>query len=356
MMKREQRDLRVGFVTAGGEDVASTRLRVLNVVPYLNDAGISCDVVKYSRAVQPPIVRKILFGLRIVWLAVGHDVIVVQKIILPAFLMAALQVVTEAIVFDFDDALYDAPPWKKPVSARRVERIRGAISAASLVIAGSRKLKTDIQKWNGKIRVIPSGLPEGRYREGRDISCGREESGTEAIIGWIGNPESARYLAVAEEPLETILETYPGVRMHVITALDGDLPDLVSRRDVELYEWSLERELCWLVRTDFGIRPLFKDSWTEAKGGFVSVLQFMALAKPVVVTPVGALGDIVEHGSSGFCAQTKGDWEHYLSVLIENEDRRRCMGSEALESMSAGGHWAADRAKELEEALLMAGS
>ncbi|MFP4283805.1 MAG: glycosyltransferase [Opitutales bacterium] len=56
------------------------------------------------------------------------------------------------------------------------------------------------------------------------------------------------------------------------------------------------------------------------EAGFPNILgEAMALGRPVVATPVGAVGEVLEHRQRGFLAATPGDFVGELNRLVEEE-------------------------------------
>lgn len=53
-----------------------------------------------------------------------------------------------------------------------------------------------------------------------------------------------------------------------------------------------------LARFDVGIVPLGLGPWEQAKSPY-ELLQYMAMALPVIATPVGAAREVIRHGENG---------------------------------------------------------
>ncbi len=61
----------------------------------------------------------------------------------------------------------------------------------------------------------------------------------------------------------------------------------------------------------------------------------MACGLPVVASPVGVNGQIVEHGANGFLAQDMNEWEQALRCLLNDQDMRRHIGAKGREHVEA---------------------
>ena len=60
--------------------------------------------------------------------------------------------------------------------------------------------------------------------------------------------------------------------------------------------------------------------------------QYMALGIPTVATPLGSNPEVVQHGVTGFLADTEEEWVEYLSLLITDRELRLRMSHEAAKA------------------------
>jgi glycosyltransferase involved in cell wall biosynthesis len=71
--------------------------------------------------------------------------------------------------------------------------------------------------------------------------------------------------------------------------------------------------------------PLADTDWTRGKCSF-KMLQYMATALPVVVSPFGMNAEVLTKGAVGLGATSEDEWYHHLSQLFENRDLCIAMG------------------------------
>ena len=57
--------------------------------------------------------------------------------------------------------------------------------------------------------------------------------------------------------------------------------------------------------------------------------QYMALGIPTVATPLGSNPEVVQHGETGFLADSETEWIEFLSLLIKDHDLRLRMSRAA---------------------------
>jgi glycosyltransferase involved in cell wall biosynthesis len=98
--------------------------------------------------------------------------------------------------------------------------------------------------------------------------------------------------------------------------------------DVECVPWSAAREVEDLRPLDIGLMPLPDDEWSKGKCG-MKALQYMGLAIPPVVTPVGVNAAIVTDGVTGFHARNEREWVDRLGHLLSDARLRARLGTAA---------------------------
>ena len=74
--------------------------------------------------------------------------------------------------------------------------------------------------------------------------------------------------------------------------------------------------------------PLPDDEVTRGKCG-MKALQFMAVSRPVVLSPVGVNAQIVRHGQNGLLADSTDDFVSALLMLSRDTELRRQLGENA---------------------------
>jgi glycosyltransferase involved in cell wall biosynthesis len=76
---------------------------------------------------------------------------------------------------------------------------------------------------------------------------------------------------------------------------------------------------------DIGLMPLPDDPWSKGKCG-LKALQYMALEKPTVCSPVGVNTDIIQDGQNGLIATTDDEWIAKLKSLLSSSALRNQLG------------------------------
>jgi glycosyltransferase involved in cell wall biosynthesis len=330
--------MRILFLSLSGPLAASSRTRVFQHLPHLARAGVGAKVIRYESGVDywlhahlhpitPPgraafiATLGVIRALHLVWslVAVGrllllaphHDVVFVQKVLLPRPLQRRLRRVSRRLVFDFDDAIQNRSPSDR-------QRLDHLLRLADLVV---------LENETNEDYVRPRG-PEV-IRQTGPIDCDRYQPGPErdgereVIIGWVGSVTTTPYLEPLREPLARLSARHPEVVLELIGAGPIDLPGVRLRR----YRWTLASETRIMTRWDVGIMPLTDDPWARGKGGY-KLLQYMALGLASICSPVGINQEIITP-EVGCWAATSGQWHDRLDELVGNGELRRAMGRAA---------------------------
>ena len=329
--------MRTLYITKGGQEMASSRHRVYNVLESLSKKGFDCNTLRYSitnrRIVKYPI--NALQLTRILKTTPTSKITTIQKVLPNKKCFSIIRSLADKLIYDLDDAIYINPQWRNQDRKYRRNRLRWMLPRVDCVTVGSPGLADVAKKYAENVHIVHPALKQDNFV---NIDCVKTDK---LVVGWIGMGHSLWYLDKIESALTNVLNTYEDTELWILTNTDVANRPLESRigRDVRYLQWSKSREKKCLSAFDISIRPQTYDEFTRLKGGFVSVLSAMASRTPVIVTPVGMLDDIVDHGVSGFHAEDKSDWVTYLKTLVENEDRRSSMGSEAYSCLSTKGFW-----------------
>lgn len=324
--------MRVLLLSRYSRLAASSRQRMLQYVPYLEQAGVEVvpapllgeDYVRrlYQRGsgFSPSVLWRYGKRLGALLSASRFDLLWVEKELfpwLPALAEMLLKHFDIPYVVDYDDAVfhrYDRNP-SSLIRKATGKKIDSVMRHAALVIAGNDYLAD--RAWRAgapRVECLPTVIDLERYR------YRPKEASASLAIGWMGSPVTAKYLAEVQPVLASLCRAEG---MRVILVGGGEVP--WPGVPVESRAWSEERESCDIADFDVGIMPLPDGPWERGKCGY-KLIQYMACGRPVVASPVGVNPRIVEHGRNGFLARTPEEWRHALLQLGADAALRRRMG------------------------------
>lgn len=310
--------MRALFLIQGWE-VAASRYRVLQYIPYLQSDGIETTVSLYPRSIK----ENIQFFRDLP----QYDIVFLQRKRFNQPRLRWLRKKAKRVVYDFDDSvMYRNSKAKDPVSQTRKRRFSQMIRASDFVIAGNAFLRDQALQVSPNVEVIPTPIDQERY-QAKDYSVQKDR----VTIGWIGDHGSIHYLEKMRPIFERIGERYSHCELKIVCDIFFDCEKI----HVVKKQWKSDEEVEDLQSFDIGLMPLVDDPWSWGKCG-LKIVQYQGVGLPVVCTPVGVNRDLVEDGVTGFWAKTPLEWEEKLSVLIEDALLREKLGKEGRKRVLEG--------------------
>jgi glycosyltransferase involved in cell wall biosynthesis len=332
--------MKVLFLTKYPIEGASSRYRVFQYLPQLEQQGIECtassfmDSAMYRVAFSPGnTARKAWHYCKAVWRRLrvlsgcnAYDLVFMQREVLPfgpPLCERWLRRQEPALVFDYDDALFVHQPSEfSPLASllRSRNRVFGIFRNVDCVLAGNDYLAAVAAPHCRDTRTFHVAEDTRRFKRER-----KPKPGDEIVIGWMGSWSTEKYLETIRNALRQVLDRYPETRLRVVGGL-GEFD--LQPHEVEHREWQLETETTTLLDFDIGIMPLPLNEWSLGKSGG-KARTYMAAGLPVVCTAIGYNLELVDDRETGFLVTTEEEWVQALSQLVEDRDLRRGMGEKA---------------------------
>jgi glycosyltransferase involved in cell wall biosynthesis len=224
------------------------------------------------------------------------------------------------MVVDFDDSI-----WLKDVSngnrnlsfLKKPDKTSTIVALCDAVIVGNRYLADYALQYNDSVFIIPTTIDTDYYIPSTSVVDAES-----VCIGWTGSSTTLKHFSLAVPVLKRLREKY-GTKVTFRLISDQVYPDHIE--GLEIIRWNKDTEVQDLQAIDIGIMPLPDDAWSKGKCGFKG-LQYMALGKPAVMSPVGVNTEIINHGQNGFLAGNLQEWDEILSELVENPSLRKRTG------------------------------
>ena len=275
----------------------------------------------------------------------GYTHVVLNRVPLVASLAESIAAAARAgtrVLFDVDDLIYDpavvagmdfvnAKP--APERQRLLEAVEGIARTIELCPAGlcaTPALRRDLAARGHRAEVAPNGVSDELVRLSEQAWAQRPAADGVVRVGFPGGHHGhTANLAVAEDALAALLERYPHMKLVLIGYADPT-PRLRERADrVEIVPYVDWRRLPFeLARLDICIAPLVDNAFNRCKSD-VKFLESSLVRLPLVVSPVGQLGESVRHGVDGLVAEGTDAWIAAVASLAEDPRRRAELAEEA---------------------------
>jgi len=230
------------------------------------------------------------------------------------------------IIFDYDDAI-----WLEQISGpnkifrflKNPDKTKEIIRISRLIFAGNQYLADYAKQFNQRVVIMPTTINTDEYKP--CFKTGKEK----LCIGWSGSFSTIMHFETCKEALKIIKNKY-GSKIYF--KVIGDDQYINEELEIKGMAWKKDTEVSDLQEIDIGIMPLPDDEWAKGKCGLKG-LQYMALAIPTIMSPVGVNKEIISDSKNGFLAATTEEWVNKLSQLIESPRIREEMGRKGRETV-----------------------
>ncbi len=315
-----------------GQLGASSRLRLAQYVPWLEQAGIRTTLRaflsnNYVRALYehksrlPHAAAAYLRAITARHAARAHDLLWIEKEYLPwvPYWLERIAIGGKPYVLDFDDAwsLRYERSSSAVIRAALGKKFQYLLRGAALTITANQTLYDWAARAGARnLLLLPTVIDLDHY------PVTPEPAGPFTIC-WVGTPVTATYLQAIAEPLRILSQESP-LRLLIIGAPDATIEGVTC----DHADWSEATEAALIGQAHAGIMPLPDDDWARGKSGY-KLIQYMAVGRPTIGSPIGVNQTIVEHGHTGFLATSNEEWLTALRALRDNPIMRANMGHAA---------------------------
>ncbi|MFC1853844.1 glycosyltransferase family 4 protein [candidate division CSSED10-310 bacterium] len=315
--------MKILFLTIGSEKTPSTRFRVKQYFPLLEQAHVEFRHVPIPHAT----LKRISLLKHLSW----SDIVFLQKKLFSVWELGLIKRFQRPLIFDMDDVIFQEHPVDAGTArserkiTRKKNRFKATLEAADIIITGNESLAADVERYGHQAIILPTPVDTDRFIPRQTASQQQH-----IVIGWIGTTRNLYYLDLIAQPLQNLCHRFPHIAVRLVSDGTKTLPGV----RVENKAWTAQDEVSELQQFDIGVMPLTDDIYSRGKCGF-KLLQYMSIGLPTVSSPVGVNRDIIDHSVDGFLANTALEWEDCLAHLIQKAELRRNMAREARKKVVA---------------------
>jgi len=328
--------MKILMLTRYGRLGASSRVRFLQYLPYLEEAGMQVTVqpllsddmlrLRYAQGHYPLVA---LMGAywrrcRALMRCTDFDLVWIEKEALSWWPLWLESMLLRRVVYalDYDDAVFLNYAMHRRAWIRRWfgGRLGSLMARAALVIAGNDYL-ADYARRNAapRVVVIPTVLDLARYPAPGGAGSELVRTGPPRLV-WIGSPATVHYLQLLAAPLRVLAQ-----RTSFVLRIVGGGAIQMPGVPMEVLAWSEESEVETIAACDVGVMPLLDSPWERGKCGY-KLIQYMACGLPVVASNVGVNPQIVQSDVNGFIASSDDEWVAALQRLLGDHALRVRLG------------------------------
>jgi glycosyltransferase involved in cell wall biosynthesis len=310
-------------ITVGDKTVGSTRIRFLNYLPYLHEAGWTTTIHEFVSRSRS---QRLIEIFKLAWLASRSDVVLLQKRLFPIWAVRLIRQNTRHLVFEVDDPIFLSESTGKIVPTADI-RFTAQLRMADAIIVDNPALAAYCQQFNPSVNVIVSCVDTSVFKPSDAMS-----DDDRFVIGWVGQSSTLPFLDEIEQPLAELYKQY---KDHFVFKVVSAKPYTSKYFPVMNKVWRLEEEPDDVRSFSVGIVPLREFFWTKYKMAYRPYL-YMACGVPVVLSSIGPSLNVLEHGKEGFFARTQEDWFNSLKMLIDNQALCQQMGQYGVQRVREG--------------------
>jgi hypothetical protein len=329
---------RVGFVlcSPASNPIPSTRIAVLNMLPFLSAAGIETRILfEPTEPSETPDLSHVAQRA----IEAGCDTIVLQKIRGPSAQTLARQLAEAGIktVYCVCDLIH--PPMVQATDTTVVvtEYLRSLYPA----------------ELQSRIHVVHDGIERPAIQKtawnntaGTRIKPLKAVLVTSASLDHLpamGHPPPWLRLSIVGRYAHGIRRWHE-VRWQLSRQTSRNQLDylqFLANRRLECLPWDPEGVYIEMLQADIAVIPIdltampahptMPPSWKVKSENRLTMKMSMGL--PVIASPIPSYETVIEHGVNGFFARSRHDWDNCLTLLRDPE-RRQAMGASARDSVA----------------------
>lgn len=269
------------------------------------------------------------------------DVVVIQRDY-PRFVDQYFQIHSHAhqikipVIFEIDDLLWELPEEHPDRSTHHYTDallpMMFAAWAADGISVASPGIKDYLAGLNPNIFVLPNFLNSRIW----SLDQPRTTSDRSTTIGYMGGDSHKPDLEMVEPAILKILDRFQDRVKFKIWGFQPS-PRLLRHPQVEwesLEPGNYAEFADYFTQQEFDIyiAPL-KDSLFNRCKSSIKLLEYTSLGITGVSSRLNPYREVINHGVTGFLADSLEQWEDHLTALIENPEKRQKMALEAQNSV-----------------------
>jgi glycosyltransferase involved in cell wall biosynthesis len=233
-------------------------------------------------------------------------------------------------IYDFDDAIWlentEFGDWTTKLWRSPSKNVPRTCELASAVTVGNEYLAAFARQHNPNTSIVRTSVDLDQF----PVLPLRKSAAPFTIV-WMGSRATLQYLDSARPALERLGARMP-IRLRVIC---NDPPPPYENVSLDFVKFSTSVEVRALAEGDVGIMPLPDTPTSRGKCG-LKALQYMAVGRATVVSPVGINREIIRDGENGLWADSTDEWVAQLERLARDPALRQRLADAGRRTIETG--------------------
>ncbi len=211
-------------------------------------------------------------------------------------------------------------------------------SACTVVSDDDRKILSDLTRRNFPIHVVPNGVDTSFFHQADYTQKNGAVPEEDAVVftgsmDWLPNEDAVIYFAKEIFPL--VLEKKPDAKFYIVgKSPSEEIKSLAGRNKNIVITGRVDDVRSYIIKSKVFVVPLRIGGGTRLK-----ILEAMAMEKAIVSTTIGAEGIAYRHGEDILIADAPQEFANTVLSLMENDNRRKSMGTKARELVCRSYDW-----------------
>ena len=299
---------------------ASSRLRFLNYIPYLEEAGfaVQSDAFYsgnyleklYRTGRRDPLELAGALIKRLCRAGALPESLWIEYELLPylPFAVEKFLLGKRRYVLNFDDDIFLR-------YGREPNKLDRLTAGAAGVICANDHLLERVSRHQKNVLKVPTALDLAKYRRAAEQTV-HPKTSAKPLAVWIGTPVTYRYLRTAAEQLRAMYRVRP-YELRVIAS--AELPP-IDGLEMQFFNWSEDTEAQLIAEADFGIMPLPADDAFAGGKSAYKIIQYLACGLPAIASPVGENCRVLTK-ECGILAAAPAEWAEAVKHITSPELR-----------------------------------
>lgn len=254
----------------------------------------------------------------------GHDLAILQRQYRPEVYYPLMEMSRKGtkLVYECDDDMFNVPKWNSAYKALGKKTIRENIkiflSKVDAVFTTTEQLAKVYGQYCEKVYVLPNSL------DFEVFSQSPKNSGKKVVL-WTGSDTHKKDVEILRPAMQKLVKD-PDVFVK-FWKMDIGVPEIHQVPFV-----PLEAYYTMLAQVDavIGLAPLVYVPFNKSKSN-IKFLEYTAQGMATIASNFGPYGDTIEHEKNGLLVEDNREWYDYIRFLLDNEEERQRLASNALE-------------------------